>query len=112
MPRLDSVRTANLLGCTTAYSGSPNLTGTIKAPLPVNRIERINVGNATYDIAISDDAFAEAMKKYMEKYEPKFYRLTCQSCGASIDQKLDDHIFKCPYCKQAYAVGTKMINAR
>ena len=41
---------------------------------------------------------------------PTFTKIQCHQCGASFDQKADDHIFKCPYCRTAYFVGTEMIN--
>lgn len=31
------------------------------------------------------------------------------NCGGQVEQKYDDYIFKCPYCKTVYALGTKQI---
>ena len=103
---------SNVIAGRSAYISTSNtseLSGTVISPTPINRVE---ISGKTYGISMDEDAFAEAMKKYMEKHEPKFYKLTCQGCGASINQKMNDHILKCPYCKSVYAVGTKMINAR
>lgn len=40
---------------------------------------------------------------------PKIVKLTCMNCGGQVEQKYDDYIFKCPYCKTVYALGTKQI---
>lgn len=40
---------------------------------------------------------------------PKIVKLTCMNCGGQVEQKCDDYIFKCPYCKTVYALGTKQI---
>lgn len=40
---------------------------------------------------------------------PKFVKLNCMNCGGQVEQKCDDYIFKCPYCKTVYALGTKQI---
>ena len=95
----------NYITTTTATVSSTNV-------IPSDSISRISVYGKDYDISLNEDAFAEAMKKYMDKFEPKFFKIECQSCGASINQKLNDHIMKCPYCHSVYAIGTKMINLK
>ena len=80
--------------------------------IPTSTVNRLDICGTNYRIGMDEEAFAEAMQKYMDKHEPKFYKLTCQGCGASINQKMNDHILKCPYCKSVYAIGTKMVNMR
>lgn len=75
-------------------------------------INRISVTGTNYAIGMSEDIFAEAMEKYMQKREPVFYKLTCQGCGASLNQRINDYIVKCPYCRSAYAIGTKMVYSK
>ena len=41
---------------------------------------------------------------------PEYTELRCRECGGEIDQKWDDHIVKCPYCKTVYVIGRKMLN--
>ena len=41
----------------------------------------------------------------------EFVELSCRNCGGKIQQKYQDPIFKCPYCKTVYAVGYKQVNA-
>jgi len=36
----------------------------------------------------------------------------CHNCGGTLEIKTTDGIFKCPYCKSVYAIGTKQINWR
>lgn len=36
--------------------------------------------------------------------------LSCRNCGASLEQKINDYIVKCPYCNTAYLIGTYQIN--
>ena len=40
---------------------------------------------------------------------PKIVKLTCMNCGGQVEQKYDDYIFKCSYCKTVYVLGTKQI---
>lgn len=34
----------------------------------------------------------------------------CRNCGGTLKLKSDEHIFICPYCGTAYALGTQMVN--
>ena len=60
----------------------------------------------------SEDAVRRLIEEFLQEHEPTVYKMTCQGCGAPIDQRIDDHILKCPYCKSVYAIGTKMIYSR
>jgi len=68
--------------------------------------------NSDYDISnkqinILWDAI-EILQKQINN-APKIVKLTCMNCGGQVEQKYDDYIFKCPYCKTVYALGTKQI---
>lgn len=41
---------------------------------------------------------------------PAFVELSCKNCGAKIQQKYEDQIIKCPYCKSVYVIGTWRVN--
>lgn len=48
---------------------------------------------------------------FLQRTTPEFVELSCKNCGGKIQQKYQDPIFKCPYCKTVYAVGYKQVNA-
>ena len=64
-----------------------------------------NINNKQIDILW--DAI-EVLQKQMNN-APKIVKLTCMNCGGQVEQKYNDYIFKCPYCKTVYALGTKQI---
>lgn len=88
---------------TTLTSSSAVISGTdaFAAPISLGKLEMR-----------SDDEIRALIEEYLKANEPKVYKMTCQSCGAAIAQRIDDHILKCPYCKSAYVIGTKMIYSR
>lgn len=49
---------------------------------------------------------AEVLKKLGP---PEFTELKCRECGGTIEQKYEDMIVKCPYCKTVYIIGRKHI---
>lgn len=58
-----------------------------------------------------DDSLEEKIAEMLKRLAPPEYtELRCRECGGEIDQKWDDHIIKCPYCKTVYVVGRKMTN--
>ena len=54
-----------------------------------------------------EEKIAEMLKRLAP---PEYTEVRCRECGGEIDQKWDDHIIKCPYCKTVYVVGRKMLN--
>lgn len=46
----------------------------------------------------------------LKRRTPAFVELSCKNCGAKIQQKYEDQIIKCPYCKTAYIIGTWRVN--
>ena len=87
---------------------------TSNTTIPVSATAINNVITSLYPDTKSTVApdFEEMIEKILSRKKPTFYKLTCQSCGAPVDQKIDDHIMKCPYCHSVYAIGTRMTNAR
>ena len=68
-----------------------------------------------YQVIVGDgDAFYSLEEKITEMLKrlapPEYTEVRCRECGGEIDQKWDDHIIKCPYCKTVYMVGRKMMN--
>ena len=54
-----------------------------------------------------EEKIAEILKRLAP---PEYTEVRCRECGGEIDQKWDDHIIKCPYCKTVYVIGRKMLN--
>ena len=71
----------------------------------MNKITSFKTNGITYNIGLSSEVFDEAMSQYLKKHTPNLISLKCYNCGASISQKIDDHILKCPYCNSAYFIG-------
>ena len=57
------------------------------------------------------DELEERLKKLERTHKFDYTMLQCRNCGASLEQKIDDHIVKCPYCSTAYIVGNWQINS-
>lgn len=82
---------------------------TTNGGLPIIRQEFISpnqvmVGNIA-------DSLEEKITRMLKRFAPPEYtEVRCRECGGEIDQKWDDHIVKCPYCKTVYVVGRKMTN--
>lgn len=82
--------------------------------IPTNSktINNVIIGGEKYKVSLDSEAFREAMKIYLNNNTPNLISLTCYNCGASINQKINDHILKCPYCKSVYLTGINQINSR
>lgn len=46
----------------------------------------------------------------LENGKPEFVELKCKNCGGKIQQRYEDSIIKCPYCKSVYLIGRKQVN--
>ena len=46
----------------------------------------------------------------LENSKPEFVELKCKNCGGKIQQRYEDSIIKCPYCKSVYIIGRKQVN--
>ena len=77
------------------------------ATMPYTDFGSIAIGKKSLD----EEDVKRLFEEMFRKTKPSVFKLTCQSCGASVEQKLDDHLFKCPYCKSAYYIGTELIRA-
>lgn len=53
----------------------------------------------------------EEIEEYIKQLSahPTFQH-KCNNCGGTIEMDIDNHIFRCPYCGSAYAIGTNQIN--
>lgn len=65
----------------------------------------------TTSAIINEDDVKRLFKEMFNKTKPSFFKLTCQNCGASVEQKIDDHLFKCPYCNSVYYIGMELVNS-
>ena len=65
---------------------------------------QVIVGNVADSL---EEKIAEILKRLAP---PEYTEVRCRECGGEIDQKWDDHIIKCPYCKTVYVIGRKMLN--
>ena len=65
---------------------------------------QVIVGDSIYSL---EEKITEMLKRLAP---PEYTEMRCRECGGEIDQKWDDHIIKCPYCKTVYVVGRKMLN--
>lgn len=64
----------------------------------------VGVGDSIYSL---EEKITEMLKRLAP---PEYTEVRCRECGGEIDQKWDDHIIKCPYCKTVYVIGRKMLN--
>lgn len=46
----------------------------------------------------------------LENSRPEFVELKCKNCGGKIQQRYEDSIIKCPYCKSVYIIERKQVN--
>ena len=46
----------------------------------------------------------------LENSKPEFIELKCKNCGGKIQQRYEDSIIKCPYCKSVYIIRRKQVN--
>ena len=77
------------------------------------------ISTSTYNVpattvAIDNYSFNDILSRLdeLEKNRRKidYTMLSCRNCGASLEQKINDYIVKCPYCNTAYLIGTYQIN--
>ena len=71
----------------------------VSASSPSDTLKTASYHDYPYTIASGEDYVRKMIEEYLMANEPTVYRMTCQSCGAPIDQRIDDHILKCPFCK-------------
>ena len=64
----------------------------------------ITVDNYSFDDILS------RLNKLEKNRKIDYTMLSCRNCGASLEQKINDYIVKCPYCNTAYLIGTYQIN--
>lgn len=72
-------------------------------------IQAYNSPDAAIGVEID---FNDILKRIiaLENSKPEFVELKCKNCGGKIQQRYEDSIIKCPYCKSVYIIGRKQIN--
>ena len=73
----------------------------------------ITTGTITFnDSIVAQSATIEERLRKLEESRAKIWytELQCKNCGAPLQQRIDDHIVKCKYCKTAYVIGQYLIN--
>ena len=72
-------------------------------------IKAYNSSDAVTDIGIE---LSDILKRViaLENSKPEFVELKCKNCGGKIQQRYEDNIIKCPYCKSVYIIGRKQVN--
>ena len=68
----------------------------------VSSIDRADISESVYD-SIFDRIVSELSKAPIMQHR-------CNNCGATVELDSDKHIFICPYCNSAYAIGTLHLN--
>lgn len=65
----------------------------------------------TYEIGLSNNIKEKLFQEFIDKYTaiPTFEH-KCNNCGGVLEMKIDEHLFRCPYCGSCYAVGTMQIH--
>lgn len=71
-------------------------------------IKAYNSSDAVTDIGIE---LSDILKRViaLENSKPEFVELKCKNCGGKIQQRYENSIIKCPYCKSVYLIGRKQI---
>ena len=65
--------------------------------------------STTYEVMNVETLIDEKLKRL--KINPYMFKLQCNNCGASVNQSSDNHLFRCPYYKSAYYIGTNFVNS-
>lgn len=63
------------------------------------------------EINLDYDKIFEAMVSRFNKMVPTVEH-KCHNCGGTLEINANQGIFKCPYCRSVYAIGTLRINDR
>lgn len=71
----------------------------------------ITINNKDYVGVANDDMEEKILEEVLNRLAKKpVFEYKCHNCGGSLELEENKHIFKCPYCNSAYAVGTNMVN--
>ena len=84
-----------------------NITTNNDIPVATSGVEYVSPYLATNIVDSLEEKISEILKHLSP---PEYTEVKCRECGGTIDQKWDDHIIKCPYCKTVYVIGRKMMN--
>ena len=83
----------------------------------------LNTLTVTEPPTISTQSFidTEGLRYFKEGFEKQLleklsrcptFEHKCHNCGGALEMKVTEHIFRCPYCGSAYAIGTAQVNDR
>lgn len=67
-------------------------------------------GGVSASAKVDMDEIMEEIQKRMNMVPSMEHK--CHNCGGVLEMRADQHIFVCPYCGTAYAIGTVQINDR
>lgn len=102
---LENIDCSDGVGLSTLKVDAQRLTQNIAT---ANHFNTINCrANDAYVSISLEDQVKEILNRLTN---PKLMRIKCHQCGASIDQRPDNHIVKCPYCRTTYFIGTRMVH--
>ena len=95
----------------TNLTATPNNHTTITGGLNYCGVTTTNDDSIKYANSISVD-FNDLLERIiaLENSKPEFVELKCKNCGGKIQQRYEDSIIKCPYCKSVYIIGRKQVN--
>lgn len=73
------------------------------------------LGELKADVVSSQEFDDLTYEKIFEKMSEMFRKTPvtqhrCHNCGGTVEMNIDKHIFICPYCGSAYAIGTTHVN--
>lgn len=112
-PRTTTNTVDGLTGSATNVSMSVNSGWATIAP--TSYINKIAIADTDYEINLSPSVEADLFQKFLNKMQEVSFTPTvehkCHNCGGTLEIKITEHIFKCPFCNSVYAIGTQLINA-
>lgn len=81
---------------------------------PQSYINSISIRDIDYEINLSPNVEEKLFQKFLDKMNEVSFTPTiehkCHNCGGTLEIKITEHIFKCPFCNSVYAFGTQLVN--
>ena len=79
-------------------------------------IDKISIRDQNYEINLSPSVEADLFQKFLNKMNEVSFTPTiehkCHNCGGTLEIKITEHIFRCPFCNSVYAIATQLKNDR
>lgn len=83
---------------------------------PTSYINKIAIKDTDYEISLSPNVEAKLFQKFLDKMNEVSFTPTiehkCHNCGGTLEIKITEHIFRCPFCNSVYAIATQLKNDR